>query len=305
MSAAPLFHVGYVKTGSTWLQRFVTNKRELGLTEVLERPVIRSLIVHPNELWYDAEAVRAAYEPRARAAGADGLTPVLTHERLSGNPISGGYDAAIIARRLHELAPDARIVLVIREQRAHLMSIYAEYVAGGGALPIDEFVEPLEGSQVPLFDRRFLEFDRLIAVYQSLFGRERVLVLPFELLRRDRLAFCNRILTFAGRGPAGSVPEDVVRQSVGSIGVGLRRRFNRVATRNRITPGGLLHVESLPRVVRALDRLFPASAQSAARARMQSRIAQLVGDGYARSNARTEELTGLDLDAFGYPVRRD
>ena len=50
-----------------------------------------------------------------RAAESDS-TPVLSAERLSGNPHSGGYDSLQTAERLHRLFPQAKVLVVVREQ---------------------------------------------------------------------------------------------------------------------------------------------------------------------------------------------
>jgi len=298
----PLIHIGYPKTGSTWLQKYVTSAEALGFRPGVERGTVRRLIIEPNELWYDREAPAEALRARFEDCEGDGLVPVITHERLAGNPISGGYDAAAIARRLHGLLPEGRVLMVVREQRSHLHSIYNEYVAGGGVADLDHFLSPPEGAQIPLFDLRYLEFDRLIRLYQALFGTGQVLVLPYELLREDAVAFCNRILQFVGLDPLIALEAPPARRSVGPYGVALRRRLNRVLQKNRLNPAGIAHLENLGRWVRVVDRYVPPPLQRRAKGRLRARIEERLGRRFAKSNSRTAVLSGLDLGAYGYPV---
>src|SRR3546814_8368538 len=93
----------------------------------------------------------------------------------------------MIADRLRETFPDARILIVIREQRALIRSMYSQHITDGGTGTLGRFLnrpEPGLGRK-PWFDPEVYAFDRLIAYYCGLFGAERVLALPFELLARE------------------------------------------------------------------------------------------------------------------------
>ena len=72
----------------------------------------------------------------------EGLSPVVSFERFSGNPFSGGYDSKEIADRLVRVFPDARVLVIVREQRSMIVSTYKKYVREGGALPPSKFMRP-------------------------------------------------------------------------------------------------------------------------------------------------------------------
>ena len=67
----------------------------------------------PDPLAYDPQDARELYLPHLAAATAEGRTLVLSHERLSGYPSSGGYDRALIAERLNASFPEAKILIVL------------------------------------------------------------------------------------------------------------------------------------------------------------------------------------------------
>src|SRR5207244_1801138 len=110
------------------------------------------------------------------------------------------------------------------EQRAMILSTYRQYVYNGGMLSLEAFLAgALFWWQQP-FELAQYSYDRVVAHYHERFGSENVLVLPYELFRRDGFRFVSRIVDFA------------------------------------------------------------------------------VGDCYRESNARTANLTGLDLAAYGYDL---
>jgi hypothetical protein len=162
-----LSHIGYHKTGTNWLQRRFFSDPETGYRWLGKRPAshpVRSF-VRDRPFEFDPPAVRAALDPLLAEAEEAGLLPVISLERLSGSALSGGYDSREIAERLHLVFPDARILVAVREQRSMLVSTYKGYVQQGGAASLASFLDPPRSRsvRVPLFDARFLEYDRLVS----------------------------------------------------------------------------------------------------------------------------------------------
>lgn len=296
-----LIHMGYPKTASTYLQTRFLNNAEAGLMTCGEWWEIYRRLNRPNPLWYDRQAVQDHLEPLIADAKTRGLTPVITHELLVGHPAGGGYEAAEVGRRIRDLWPEATLLIVIREQRSILYSIYAEYVRNGGPLSLEEYLEPAGGDRQPVFDFRYLEFDRLIGFLRGLFGAERVHAMPFELFAGDPLAFCNSILALVGRPPLKSVPTEVVRAALTAPSIPLRQFLNRWFLRDRNNHHAPFSFPFLARLGDQLDRRWPAGVIRRHQAILAGRIERFVGDRYAASNRRTSRQIGLDLAAFGYP----
>ena len=198
LGVAPLLvHIGLHKTGSTWLQNHAFCDSDLGFASIDNAPRHRIVdhFVRPDPLFYDAPATAAFYAPYCAKACAEGLTLAISHERLSGYPASGGHDRTLIADRLRATFPTCRILIVLREQEALICSMYSQYVTDGGAVSLRRFLttpEPRLGRK-PYFSTELYEFDRLIEYYFGLFGRQNVLVLPFELLSVSPETFVHRI----------------------------------------------------------------------------------------------------------------
>lgn len=310
-----LVHVGYHKTGSNWLQRRLFSDPTTGFRWLGKKPRSHPVrrLVETRPLEFDASESRSAFEPLLAGARAAGLVPVVSLERLSGHPFSGGHDSKEIADRLRAVFVDARVLAVVREQRSIVLSVYKGYVATGGTATLRQFLEPptTRSARVPAFDWRHFEYDRLIAYYRSVFGADRVLALPFERFVADGRAFVAAIGEFAGR----PIPDDVLgrlpyarpeKGTRSALAVGAVRSLNRLAPRGELNPAPLVESAAAARLARAVQgsRLVRARPLRAlaerSEASLRATIAEWAGDRYAESNRRLSELLGVDLRAYGW-----
>ncbi|MBI3672217.1 MAG: sulfotransferase [Rhizobiales bacterium] len=249
-------------------------------------------------------AIRAAIEPIAVPAG---LVPVISNERLVGHALSAGIDRAAIARRLHAVFPEARVLLVIREQRAMLLSSYIQYLGYGGWYGIDRFLAAPSDLRAPTIDLRHWQYDRAIALYQEVFGADRVLVLPFEMFVRDNAAYVAAICRFMNATtpadlPAGRV-ENVSRPYVSSYCLRWLTCINRSSSANAFFPQFLSAGAGklLDRGVKhAVDLLMPQAFERRLKRTLTEKIARRVEGLYAESNRRAALLSRLDLASYGY-----
>lgn len=311
-AAAPvLIHVGFHKTGSTWLQQqlFADPARFASVDDAPRHRLVEDLVM-PDPLAYDPVAVAHRYAPALALARESGRTLALSHERLSGYPSSGGRDRAMIAERLRATFPDARILIVIREQRALIDSMYRQHITDGGVEGVARFLatpEPGLGRK-PSFTTDLYAFDRLIALYQQLFGESRVLVLPVERLGADPQGFADAVAALCGRPPLPIAPSRAANQRRPLLMQQVQRPLNFLFYHNELSPGALIHIPRFHKRYARLRRLFeiasPRFVEAALGRRLERAIAAHVGDHFAASNARTERLTRLDLAALGYPVDR-
>jgi hypothetical protein len=300
ISHAPLIHIGYVKTGSTWLQKFITDNADAGFCEILSRHVSTHKLIKPYILDYDDLPVRREAETRLKRCRQRGLVPVVTHERLSGNPISGGYDGPIIADRLAKLFPEGRVLIVIREQRSMMISVYNEYINGGGACTIQRYLDPPDGAKLPLFNYRFLEYHRLIQYYRMKFGGDKVLVLPFELFSTEPLTFCIKIAEFAGVPPINQVNSRKLRASKKHAVVALERLINFFCVPDNSNPAAPFNAPGLRRVASLIGEWVPMSIDKKIGARKKAYVMAFAKDLYRESNRLTQEIMDDSLVDYGY-----
>jgi len=304
----PLIHIGYHKTGTTWLQAFVFDDAARGYVSPWTRGEMIERIALTKSLAYDAAAVREWLAPGLEDARSRGLVPALSAERFSGNPHSGGYDSALIAARFAEALPGARVLAIVREQRAMIASCYKQYVRVGGVCSAGAYLNPplLGRPRVPLFDPDFFRYDLLIAKHRELFGEERVLALPFEHLKQDPAGFVRRISEFAGAPDPGEIPREKKNVALSALACSVKRQFNRYLVRDALNPAAPVSNPrvggALQRAFEAADRLTPRPVRRWSESRLRRRVDEIARGRYAESNRRLGEMMGEDLGALGYEV---
>lgn len=309
-TAPLLIHIGFHKCGSTWLQQELFNHQGCGFTDATDetRQQIIMRIGMPDPLFYDPGQVASCYAGRIEAARKAGLTMVLSHEQLSGHPSAGGRDRCMIAERLNASFPDARILIVFREQRALIRSMYSQHITAGGVESLRRWLSTPEPGcgRKPSFTFEFYEFDRLIEYYRDLFGPDRVLALPLEMLSQRPDEFTRRITGFCGRQPAGARPASARNTRRPQLMQLIQRPMNMLFFHNDLSPGALVHIPRFhnrwAKLRPLFDRLSPPFLERWLDRRQRRAIDENVGNRYTASNRRTQDITGLSLADLGYPV---
>ena len=301
-----LLHIGYHKTASTWLQQRLFDNREAMFHSPWSFNETINHIVRPHPLEWDEDTATLLFQERRQRTEAEGLVPVLSNEELSGNPHSGGFNNTIIASRLATIFPDARVLIVIRDQPSMLVSMYKQYISRGGILSPHRYFEP-PGSffRVPGFRPGHLEYHHLIELYQKLFGGENVRVLAMEAMVEDRASFLDEILTFAGGRTPNELSHDVVRRSPSAAATAIQRRLNRWLLRDDVNPAAPFQDMKLRNRMASLDRWLAPWLGRACDKRLRTFVESYAQGRYGRTNQRTAELTGLPLEQYGYDLRID
>lgn len=304
----PLLHVGYHKTGSSLLQStfFGAPDGPFALPDQPRHHLVETFVV-PEPFSFRAEAAMTQYARFFRDATTQDLCPVLSHERFSGYPPTGGFDAPLILNRLHTCFPDAKVLIVVREQLASIRSMYSQYITDGGALSFADFITRPDPSfrRVPVFSEDFYKYHLMVQAYQDRFGTDNVLVLPHEMLRETPSLFADRICTFAGVRRI-ALPEIEVNTSRTPVMQSAQRLVNRLLGDTELSRQPVLRI---PRVTRGFartrplfERLGPKPLNTWLDHRLSKRVAQRFDGVFAASNRALAELTGLDLHGYGYQL---
>lgn len=315
--ASVLVHIGFHKTATTYLQNELFSREGLGFVQY-SRQLSGNLVHQQFGRLGPFETVSAEVVHQVRAAALEaanhGLLFVLSHERLSGYPASGGYDSRLMADRVAEVFPEARILIVIREQLSLIRSVYGQVIADGGCASLRSFLytgrSPL--ARVPPFRLGFYEFDKIIAYYQQRFGVDNVLAIPYELLRDNHEEFVNRIGAFATGcnwldriEKAGRPANNRVNQRRSVFAREMMRLAN-VFNRSELNTGPIANIPQLRRLIDKaspiLSAATPAWIQTASDRRQDDLIRRVVGNYYAASNGRTSRLINVELERYGYDV---
>ncbi|TMJ18003.1 MAG: sulfotransferase [Alphaproteobacteria bacterium] len=187
-----LIHIGYAKTGSTLLQGWSA----LGEAD----PRLR------------VTSCETISSPLPRDGGF-----LVDYEGLSLLDVEAAPLRACEA--MHQLFPNAYVLIVTRGIASVILSSYSEYLRSSGHL---DFLPFLSGAA----RRNPWNYDLLIARYRELFGADRVIVLPYELLRDDPQAFTRRIEDAFALDPH-ELPQAFANPSLSPAELAWYGRFNR------------------------------------------------------------------------------
>lgn len=311
--SCPLVHIGFHKTGSSLLQRQVFASREAGFLQPDNKSELihRAFVLRDPHQGCEPNALAKLHQANASALSQDQVM-VLSHERLSGYPASGGYDQMDIADRLAKGFPDANVLIVIREQRSAMLSMYLQTISDGSALSLKEFLNPPEAHirRQPLFRKSFYAYDTLIARYQALFGVHKVKVMPYEWLSRQATQFAAELLQFSGAKPNAEVDvsqlvDNPLNPSLPITFQMMRRQSNKLL-RSQLSNSGPIVIPATS-VQAAVKKIRPALAplsifDTPLKRRYQKMIAVHTDGFYDESNNKVEALTGLDLRSLGYSL---
>lgn len=299
-----LLHVGYHKTATTWMQlRLFTP--ELGYTQVAGHEEVFEKIVRPHRLCFDPEPMH-----RHVAAALDRMpensVPVISSELLVGNMFYGGRESEDYAERLREIFGDARILISIRSQMQILPSVYMQYLSRGGTMTPAQFFAGASEPGYFGFDPAHFEYDRLVHHYQSLFGRDNVLVVLQEALQADMDTVAKEIAIFSRNASFRSLTDSarkVQSASFPEYAVPLLRRANHLQ-KGAMNPAPILNLSRSPRglyrAVGYLARRNPLAVRFKQHRPVSDFVHQHFTGYYSASNARLKELVGGTLSLQDY-----
>lgn len=185
-----LIHIGYAKSGSSFLRRWFAEHPDIAY-----RPNRVAGIGGYDDLAGDAAGILLRVTSSETLAA-----PLIPRE----NPRPGTFRAAQanVCNALAELFPAAHLLIVTRGFRSMIMSSYSQYVRSGGAKSLQEMAG--DAHQEDPWD-----YDTLIGMYRARFGNDKVIVLPWELLRDDPAQFVRRIETRFGLGHCPPPPQRI------------------------------------------------------------------------------------------------
>ena len=298
-----LIHIGYHKTATTWLQNKVFQPPNY-FRQVMTHDEIFTHIINPHGLSFDpAPAQEIIARARAEDPG-ETAVDVISLEALSGLPYMGGRESEDYARRLQAIAPGASILMTIREQTAILGSVYMQYVFRAGTESPKRFFDETAWQGFFRFSSEMFCYDRLVAHYQGLFGTERVLVLPQELIAADQPDAVLRLARGAGNEPvatAGWTPQRERGVSYPQYAVPFLRRVNHLRP-GPMNPNPMINLgrrgKTLYKFVGWLARRLPFTGSLQKRRPVTDYIRTRFAGRFADSNRRLVTLlpdrTGLE-----------
>lgn len=314
----PLIHIGYHKAASTLLQDALFADTAYGFSYSTQmRLLTHRAFVACDPLAGAAETPLQQLRSFQCNATESGTTLVISHERLSGYPATGGYDQRLIADRLFDAFPDGRILIVVRRQEDVILSMYLQYITDGGSLSLRRFLAgcKTETARAPGFRYEFYEYHHLADYYIRLFGADHVLVLAFESVVADFTAAAQQISQHAGLSGTAIAPENqshdrpadtpVANRARSPVTQVVRRNLNRMF-RSQLSDYGFATVK--PAVIDHAFKRIPFGASGSPRANRlvlqhyRQIIDRAVAGRYRRSNTLLQHHVAVELATYGYQI---
>jgi hypothetical protein len=308
---APIVHIGFHKTATSWFQTRVYPK--VVSHRLVDRDLVRRLFVDGDAFNFDP--VRARQLLNADAAS---MPPLICEEELSGVLHIGTastYIAKEEANRLHATLPEAKIVIFIRSQVEAAASWYVQYLREGGTASVhrylfpDEYVFPgrLMQFKTARFDFAELDYKGLIATYDRLFGAENVYVLPYEDLLCDPWAIvCQLQRSLEFELSPGNISTGAVNSSLRIGLIPIARVLNLFSARGVANKRTLIHLPYARRATRSLleqlNRIPIFGPRSRAASLIGSATSQWIRQHFAASNRWLEKRLQRPLDVLHYGV---
>ena len=304
MTVKVVFHIGYHKTGTTWLQRYYFPAHPYihpicKSQQPWNDPLLQALIATPDGK-FDPDYCSQLIDEKIRLAGADrdNHLVVVSAERLSGHPYSGGYDSFRIAERIRACWKDAWIFYAIRRQSDVIWSFYKQMVREG--LPCSfARLFTVRHWDTPGFDLSFYEYDVLLRKYQGMFGQERVCVLPYELMCIDIQKFLHLLCAFFGIPDIPVPVTEKANRGLANRGLALFRIINHFYS-SEFNPYPLFsfNKQMLQYVRRVMEKIFHSIPDTGMP--LQDKQGSCISDYYQESNSRLQSLVSWKLKDFGW-----
>jgi hypothetical protein len=181
-----LLHIGFAKSGSTYLQRWFEQHPAL----YYQPKHIAGGFYHAWELAKDIQYSEKA--PENFVLSCEDFSIWKSEPYFYGVRGTKPYDYKkfqdLLCETLHGLHPTAKVLIVTRGYTTIFKSIYSQYLGMMGTLTFEEMLRDYKD----MFSA-MLDYTYVINLYRQKFGAHRVIVLPFELLQKDPKIFLSII----------------------------------------------------------------------------------------------------------------
>lgn len=324
MNNGIVVHVGYPKAASTTLQKhlfakhrdvqyygnYPTNNVGLDTSNLDDqarylrdgtvRTFYRELLKKDNFQYDPARARGYLADFMSKESSSDHIR-VLSHERFL-SVLFWNADIAEKARRLRDLLPEAKILIVVRNQRNVVVSQYRNHpfdprnVVLGKAMRFSKWLSTAFAHDNQIGYLRSLKYSEVLAMYEAYFEPERVKVVCAEDLSNDFKRFAREISEFMSLDYG-----ETVRTLSGqweNIGVPSylprMRRYGRLRSRVRWIENSIAGKLGMA-LMRQLERRRKDAVLTSA---MDRRLCEY----FSESNHALENYLGERVRGYSYPL---
>ena len=298
-----LIHIGFFRTASTFLQKRVfpiiddSFKFEHNLRLILDN------LVYANSLTFNQKKTIPIFKEYL----SNKKIKILSYECLSGHPYSGGINQNEILQRLKVMFPNSSILIIFREQRDHIKSIYKKYIREGGKKKIDYFLDKKQSIHNISFKKRYLNYFDIISKYKEKFGNDKVLALPFELLKYEPINFVSQITDFLDiKINIQKIKFEKLNESSKFGFFEIERLINKIHARDPILDLNKNNNKNLKyyNIIKyVINSVIPDFILKKTELRLEQKIDYFCKNYFCLNNLRLQKELKLDLKKYGYKLR--
>ncbi len=268
--------IGAGKTGTTSLHYY------LGLHPQIFMSRVKELRFFTDGYDQGVEWYRSQFR-----AGRDHPIRGETSPQYTSYPRNAGVPA-----RMHALIPDAKLLYVVRDPFARLLSHFVFLAAEEQLTDLDGALDPFDTNPYVAQSRQCWQLEQYLPYYPL----SRILVVSAEELRRARRATLARVFVFLGVDDAFDSRELDAELNVTDVARRHRGRISRLVNAAAAWRPGRFVPPSIGLPVRnAALRLF---SRPVARPRMDPALEQRLRALFADDATRLRRLTGLRLEEW-------
>jgi len=295
-----LIHIGYHKTATSWLQALYFSQHP-SFHYPIDYEQLWQHLISPHGLDFNLDNAKK-YFNTVLTAPLD-KTPIISSERLSGNPHSGGFDSKEIADRLKQIFPQAKILIVIRNQADMILSNYKQYIKAGGIATLEDYINPPVDGRLPLFRLDNFKYDKLAQYYCSLYGKENVSIMLYEHFQQQPINFIASLNQFAG------ITTDInyhfqqkVNASPSDQYIALKRYANHLNGGSSFLPKKTIMPKSYQFIMKSIEYLEKHNILQQENLSWKNIINKNIDSYYQESNQKIDQLFLLSLKKYNYSL---
>ncbi len=292
-----IVHIGYPKAASTWLQKEVFPLFKEKCELFIKNRITREL--------FEDYAGKFNVENYIKNFTTDKDCLILSDERFMGGVLTGGMNGfawQAVATRIKKVFPEAKIIIVIRNQIDIIASAYSHYIRYGGTFSFKKFYYSpgyYVVQKAVLFNKNFFDYYNVYSFYASLFGKNNILVIPYEILLSSPLEFVSQIEDFSGiRINKSNLVSKVHNKGQSYKDMQIQRIINLFTRYNITLKKYLIDLKFRPENFQI--RLFPSEKNKSEKI-ISKKIRKEIMSFYSNNNTRLFNELGIDKEKFGYP----
>jgi hypothetical protein len=198
------FHIGYHKTGTTFLQEKIFSNLSDNDAVFIGQPFMNQefnnffqILKDINELDFDPEKFQRSFYHLCKENNiGDDKKIIVSLESLSSGFDWFGREFSIIIRKISLIFPNAKLLIGFRDPSEFTEAIYKEYIIHGGKFSFKWFLYDSHYFQYSVLPK--LDYEKVQAYIARYFPGERVQTYTLQNLKQDPEKVITNILLFLG-----------------------------------------------------------------------------------------------------------